>query len=108
MELFVVAVGIAFLTALAAASRGRSSFGWFLLGLFFSLFALVAVLIMPTKKINPLAISLKTHIHCPDCKEFVLKEATICKHCGCKFVGYKEAPPKPTEDEDQPNVYIIN
>lgn len=27
-----------------------------------------------------------THVKCPDCKELVLREATICKHCGCKLV----------------------
>ena len=27
-----------------------------------------------------------THVKCPDCKEFVLKEATVCKHCGCKLI----------------------
>jgi hypothetical protein len=28
----------------------------------------------------------KTHVKCPDCREFVLKEATICKHCSCKLI----------------------
>lgn len=27
-----------------------------------------------------------THVKCPDCKELVLKEANICKHCGCKLI----------------------
>jgi hypothetical protein len=27
-----------------------------------------------------------THVKCPDCKELVLKEARVCKHCGCKLV----------------------
>ena len=27
-----------------------------------------------------------THVKCPDCREFVLKEATVCKHCGCKLI----------------------
>jgi hypothetical protein len=27
-----------------------------------------------------------THVKCPDCKELVLKDANICKHCGCKLV----------------------
>jgi rRNA maturation protein Nop10 len=31
---------------------------------------------------NP-AISPKTHLKCPDCREFVLKDARKCKHCGC-------------------------
>ncbi len=27
-----------------------------------------------------------THFRCPDCKELILKEANICKHCGCTLV----------------------
>lgn len=27
----------------------------------------------------------KTHVVCPDCKEFVRIGAVVCKHCGCKF-----------------------
>jgi hypothetical protein len=27
-----------------------------------------------------------THVRCPDCREFVLNEASICKHCGCKLI----------------------
>ena len=26
-----------------------------------------------------------THVLCPDCKELVRKEASVCKHCGCKL-----------------------
>ena len=43
-----------------------------------------------TRKIKHGAESLcvptpKTHMRCPDCKEYVLKEANICKHCRCEF-----------------------
>ena len=27
-----------------------------------------------------------THVRCPDCRELVLKDASVCKHCGCKLV----------------------
>lgn len=27
-----------------------------------------------------------THVKCPDCAELVLKEARVCKHCGCRLV----------------------
>ena len=27
-----------------------------------------------------------THVKCPDCREFVLEEATVCEHCGCKLI----------------------
>lgn len=39
-----------------------------------------------SKKRDPNAPSPYTHVRCPDCKEFVLKEAKVCKHCGCKLV----------------------
>lgn len=35
-----------------------------------------------TKKGDP---TPDTHLRCPDCKEFVLKEACVCKHCGCNL-----------------------
>ena len=31
----------------------------------------------------------ETHVRCPDCKELVLKEAKVCKHCGCKLIPQK-------------------
>lgn len=46
MEILLFWIGVAVVTGLAAAARGRSGFGWFLLGLFFSLIALLAVLVM--------------------------------------------------------------
>lgn len=27
-----------------------------------------------------------THVKCPDCRELVLKDARVCKHCGCKLI----------------------
>lgn len=37
-------------------------------------------------KDDPTAPSFRTHIKCPDCAELILKEARICKHCGCKLL----------------------
>lgn len=28
----------------------------------------------------------ETHVRCPHCKELVLKEARVCKHCACKLI----------------------
>lgn len=47
MELVLIWLASAVLAAIAADSRGRSGFGWFLLGLLFGFFALIAVLVMP-------------------------------------------------------------
>ena len=27
-----------------------------------------------------------THVKCPDCRELVLKDASVCKHCGCTLI----------------------
>lgn len=32
------------------------------------------------------ATSTDTQVKCPDCRELVLKDARICKHCGCALV----------------------
>ena len=40
----------AIVTAIVARSRGRSAFGWFLLGCLFSIFALVLVALLPFLK----------------------------------------------------------
>lgn len=86
MELALFWLGIAIATALAASSRGRSAFGWFILGALFSLLALIAVLVLPSRKPDPNAPNPDTHVHCPDCRELVLKESRVCKHCHCKLV----------------------
>lgn len=50
MELLLFWAGIAVVTAIAAASRGRSFLGWLILGFLFSIFALIAVLVMRQKE----------------------------------------------------------
>lgn len=27
-----------------------------------------------------------THVRCPDCRELVVKDARVCKSCGCRLV----------------------
>lgn len=45
----VIWLGFAIVTAMAAPARGRSAWGWFALGLIFGGFALIAVLVLPSK-----------------------------------------------------------
>lgn len=63
MELVVFWAAVAIVTAIAAANRGRSAAGWFVLGMLFSVFALVAVLVMapgtPRQPYNPQPVLLK-------------------------------------------------
>ena len=50
MELFIFWLAIAIITGIAANARGRSGGGWFVLGLLFGIFALIAVLVMERKE----------------------------------------------------------
>lgn len=49
MEIILIWIGFAVVTAIAAGSRGRNWFGWLLLGFLFTLFALITVLVLPAK-----------------------------------------------------------
>lgn len=47
MEVIIIWLAFAIITAFAASARGRSAVGWFFLGLLFSALALILVLVMP-------------------------------------------------------------
>lgn len=36
--------------------------------------------------IDPNAPTPESHVKCPECRELVIKDATKCKHCGCKLI----------------------
>lgn len=79
-------VVMAVATSVIAQFKGRSGFGWFILGLVGPIIAFFAVVLMP--KVTPESIgpTPETHVKCPDCRELVLKDARVCKHCGCKLI----------------------
>lgn len=52
MELIVIWLGVAIVTALAANARGRSFVIWLIWGALFSLIALLAVLVMENKNLS--------------------------------------------------------
>lgn len=73
--------------AIIASNRGRSGFGWFLLSAVISpLLSLILVLVLKNLSVQVIEPSPTTHVKCPDCREFVLKDAKVCKHCGCKLL----------------------
>ena len=81
-EVVILLVIMAVVTSVIAQHKGRSGFGWFMLGLIGPVIALFAVVLMPKVEQGP---TPDTHVKCPDCKELVFKEAKVCKHCGCKL-----------------------
>jgi hypothetical protein len=84
-ELIFAAIVLGTITSVVAQFRGRNGFAWFLLGTLFPAFALLVVAVMP-KENSDSSPTPDSHVKCPDCKELVLKEAVVCKHCKCKLV----------------------
>lgn len=61
-----------------------------LLGLWLLIFTVPLHLIYSAVRANRRrgheTVSFLTHVRCPDCRELVLKRATVCKHCGCRLI----------------------
>lgn len=86
MEIFLLWVLCAIVSAVIASSKGRSAFGWFILGMLISVFAIVLVAVLPSKKKSLIVVAgevatPETHVRCPYCKGLVRKEASVCMHC---------------------------
>ena len=79
--LFSIAVGI------WAHNKGHTGFAWFLLALVISplLGGIFCALSRDRKAVADLP-SAATHVKCPACAEFVLPEASKCRHCGSQLV----------------------
>ena len=86
MELIIVWLLFGFVAMMIANSKGRSGAGWFLLGCLLGPFSLVVV-IFPSLKIDPHAPTDKTQVRCPGCRELILQDAAVCKHCGSQING---------------------
>jgi bacteriorhodopsin len=80
-----IVIGIIFgvVTSVIAQLKGHSGFKWFVLGFIAPLVALFIVILIKKAEAVP---TPETHVKCPDCKELVLKEAKVCKHCRCKLI----------------------
>lgn len=86
MEVAIIWIGMAIACSIVASNKGRSGIGWFFIGLLFSLIALIIVLVLPSLRADKIAPSPDSHVKCPDCRELVLRDARVCKHCGCKLI----------------------
>ena len=85
MEIFLGWVIFSIVAGAIAGAKGRSGMGYFLLAMLLSpLIGIILAVAMPAigrDKPRP-----DTHVKCPDCRELVLREAHVCKHCGCRLV----------------------
>lgn len=99
MEILVIWVVFAILTAVVASNKGRSGIGWLLLGLVFGIFALILVallsnqktvaarhaeLVAATRDRNSGASgsgSDNARRPCPRCGESIALTARVCRFC---------------------------
>lgn len=81
---FLFCVVTALFASAVADSKGKSGMLWLILGFFFNIVALIAIAGMPAVFSQP---NKRTHMRCPDCREFVYRDAKVCKCCGCKISG---------------------
>ena len=98
MELFIIWLALAGVTAYFAKQKGRDPVGWFILGFIFPAVGLIAVWL-----VNPLGVDEQKSLEiarkfgvsslyrkCPFCAEVVQKEAVKCKHCQSDIEPVKE------------------
>lgn len=81
MEFWWLWLVIALFTGVAARERGFDFWFWLLLGILFSVFALITALVIP-----------RTHIRCQDCRENIRGDAKVCKYCGKTLESYQLNP----------------
>lgn len=87
MEFGLIYLGLCVAVAVLASRRGRSGLGWFIVSLLLSpVLGFVFVLVLRDLAHASNEPTPDTHVRCPDCKELVRRDASKCKHCGCKLV----------------------
>ena len=80
---FFVIIGCGGIAAGIAQEKGRSAFGWFVLGLSVNFLAILFVSIAPPnqEKLDEKGISEGTRKRCPECDEGVRSKAKKCRYC---------------------------
>jgi hypothetical protein len=88
MEWIIAWLALAIGAGAIASSKGRSGFGYFVLGLFLPLIGLlIAIGMAPARPAAQSMTVRQRALHegekkCPACAEWILRDARKCKHCG--------------------------
>lgn len=76
MEILVLALAFGVACAVIANNKGRSAFGWFILGCLFSLLALIVIACL-----SPLEPQKDNRVPCPNCGKMLEQHLKRCPHC---------------------------
>ncbi|WP_352827898.1 zinc ribbon domain-containing protein [Mesorhizobium sp. M0830] len=101
MEFVIFWLICAGVTAAIASSKGRSGFGWFLIGALIGIFGIILIACLPslkgrpgntyydpeTRTIGAPPTSTRRIKSCPQCAEEVLADAKICRFCRHEFAS---------------------
>lgn len=84
VELLLICLVTGIAAAVIGSSKGRSWFGWFLIGFFFNVIGVLVAIGVASKRPVVVADAPPTRNlkKCPHCAELILLEASKCKHCG--------------------------
>ncbi len=72
---------------MVANAKGRSGIAWGLASIVISPPMAAVLLLVSITPTEPDLKTEKTHVRCPDCRELIRRDATVCAHCGCKLTS---------------------
>ena len=82
-EMWLYAVVLGVIPGVIARSKGRDFFPWYVYGVLLFIVALVHSLVLPpTSEATAAREGQQGRRPCPQCAEFIMREAHICRFCG--------------------------